>query len=399
MLSSSRTAIQDVLPYFSRRGVDVAFLVPTETGYAKSIMDATATVRSFLLRNGIHDYSVQAQGPEHKVVLPAMLVLPDGLRETTVSLYRPVTKSGDPRIWFRGLKDYCKPTDLLGLVAADGILHVFDLSNVDVVGSIRHKGYAAWLLDQLLAEEVDDVVSELLVSLGEISRLGFVETLVPGDTGIGMTLEHLLGITPNASKAPDYKGIEIKATREGVRTKTRVNLFSQVPDWTRSALPSAQRLLDTYGYWREKSGRQQLYCTISAVKPNPQGLYFHVAEDEGLLRNRSLIGGVVREVVQWDTELLRSRLEEKHAETFWVKADCAVISEVEHFHYLSVVHTRKPLAHQLENLIAGGIITMDYTISQPPGGRIRDHGYLFKIHPDNVELLFPDPIVYSLVDF
>ena len=394
MLSLTRTPLADVLPYFATRGVDVAFLVPTETGYAKSIMDATAPVRDFLSRTGIHDYDSQAQGPDAKHEYPAVLVLGDSLRETTASLYRPATKSGDPRIWLRGLKEYCAPTDLLALVAIDDQLYVFDLSDASVIDSLESNGLAASLLDHA-AQDALSVAAELLTKLKAIARLGFVETLVPGPTGIGMTLEYLLGITANSDKGPDYKGIEIKATRQGGRRSTnRVNLFSQVPDWPRSALTERQ-ILDIYGYLR--IGRRQLYCTVSASKVNSQGLYFALEEDEGLLRNRSDLGGIVCEVAQWDTGLLRTRLDRKHAETFWVKAECGSSQHNESFKYTSVVHTRKPNTHLLEALLASGIITMDYTLSQGPTA-VRNHGYLFKILPSDVSLLFPDPVHYDLAE-
>lgn len=55
MLSMSDTPIADVLRYFADRGIGAAFLVPTPTGYEKSIMDAIAPFRSFLQDAGIHD--------------------------------------------------------------------------------------------------------------------------------------------------------------------------------------------------------------------------------------------------------------------------------------------------------------------------------------------------------
>jgi hypothetical protein len=66
MLSISDTRIEDVLPFFSDRGIDVALIVPTITGLKKSIIDATASVRQFLDRNDIHDYNRQKQGPDAK---------------------------------------------------------------------------------------------------------------------------------------------------------------------------------------------------------------------------------------------------------------------------------------------------------------------------------------------
>lgn len=44
----------------------MAFLVPTPTGYQKSIMDATIPLREMLRETGIHNYVEQKQGPEFK---------------------------------------------------------------------------------------------------------------------------------------------------------------------------------------------------------------------------------------------------------------------------------------------------------------------------------------------
>jgi len=52
-----------------------------------------------------------------------------------------------------------------------------------------------------------------LSKLQIISAKGFVDSLRSGDTGVGMTLETLLGIEANSNRAPDYFGIEIKAKR------------------------------------------------------------------------------------------------------------------------------------------------------------------------------------------
>lgn len=395
MLSLSKTDLKTVLPIFSSRGVDVTFLVPTPTGLDKSIMDAIAPLREFLARTGLHDYQSQAQGPDAKVELPAAFVLPDRTVETTASMYRPTTKMGDPRIWFRGLKERAEAFDLLGIATDGEMLYVFDLSDAQLVESLRHGGTPGANVLARIARSSSRVSEELLKKLVEVSRLGFVETTVRGDTGVGMTLERLLDIAPNSSKAPDYQGIEIKAARRS-KTMNRVNLFSQVPNWGLSALSTAQRLLDEYGYERE--GRRQLYCTVDAVKPNPQGLYFVVDEAAGRLLSKAVQGGVAKDVVQWETGILRTRLLDKHGETFWVKAHARRVDGVEQFHYAEIVHTRKPSAFLLEALIASGVVTMDFTLSQKPNC-VRDHGYLFKIRPENVGLLFPEPIHYDLTAF
>lgn len=95
MLAMSDTDIERFLPLFADVGVSVAFLVPTPTGYGKSIMDAIGPVRVLLKDEGIHDYEMQKQGPEAKQMWPSYFVTANGLIETEASLYRPITKKGD----------------------------------------------------------------------------------------------------------------------------------------------------------------------------------------------------------------------------------------------------------------------------------------------------------------
>lgn len=109
MLAMSDTPIDQFIPYFARTGVPVAFLVPTPTGYEKSIMDATASVRQLLLDSQVHNYETQGQGPVNKVLIPAHFVNYSDVTDSVASLYRPVTKKGDPRIWFSNLRKYCSP--------------------------------------------------------------------------------------------------------------------------------------------------------------------------------------------------------------------------------------------------------------------------------------------------
>lgn len=109
MLAMSDVNIEQFFPVFANTSVPVAFLVPTPTGYGKSIMDATGPVRELLKNARLHDYELQGQGPEHKVMVESYFVYSDRIRETAASLYRPVTKKGDPRIWFKDLRSYCNP--------------------------------------------------------------------------------------------------------------------------------------------------------------------------------------------------------------------------------------------------------------------------------------------------
>ena len=62
-------------------GVESAPLFITQTGFQKSICDATYSIRDFFLKNGVHDYSVQCQGPENKTIRDIIMVSSDGINK------------------------------------------------------------------------------------------------------------------------------------------------------------------------------------------------------------------------------------------------------------------------------------------------------------------------------
>ena len=108
MLNLSNIDIVATYRLFKERGMNVTFIVPTETGLEKSIMDATEEVRTYLEMTGGHSYDSQCQGQEHKKQIVTKLASRGEVVDTTTSLYRPQTKNGDPRIWISGLKKHAQ---------------------------------------------------------------------------------------------------------------------------------------------------------------------------------------------------------------------------------------------------------------------------------------------------
>ena len=53
-------------------------------------------------------------------------------------------------------------------------------------------------------------------------------------------------------------------------------------------------------------------------------------------------------------------------------------------------------SNDIKTIINDGIIQMDFTLKQKTENTTRDHGYLFKLWPENFDLLFPDTKIYSL---
>ena len=163
MLSAADVPIQGVLRYFTQRGIEVAFLVPTETGMAKSIMDATTAVRAFLKNAGIHDFDTQPQGQENKKLVPTQIITCQGLHRTETSLYRPSTKKGDPRIWVNGLKGYADPKNVLALVAtADGGLLVINASNAGLIPGVSTDHSGPLLVRDAPRVDLDSLLNQLI---------------------------------------------------------------------------------------------------------------------------------------------------------------------------------------------------------------------------------------------
>ncbi|MGV0831092.1 MvaI/BcnI restriction endonuclease family protein [Empedobacter brevis] len=375
------------------KSVEVALIEPTTTGLGKSIMDATGSVRAYLKAQNIHDYELQKQGPDHKILINSYLITPSDVINSVASLYRPNTKKGDPRIWFKGLGAYANANDILGILVYNKELYLINITQLDLHALINS------LINNPLKELVNEINSlsrvvadELLALLNKIASQGAIPAMLQADTAIGRTLETLLGIDINSSKKPDYKGIELKSYRD--KRGNRKNLFAQVPDWTDSKFKSSAEILDAFGYPRGDDFK--LYCTVSSIVRNSQGLKLKLDTDLRQLIEHS-DKATVGDFVVWGLETLHKRLLEKHNETFWIGADSLMIDGKEHFIYKKVEHTKKPIISQFDILLEQGIITLDHLIKRTPAGRVVEKGPLFKIKPNGLNLLFPPSQVYSLI--
>jgi hypothetical protein len=396
MLSSADRPIEQVIELLAARNVDCGFLVPTATALDHKILDAHIQLRDYLRSSGFHDYDLQTQGPAAKLVRECWLVGVASVEKTRVSLYRPASKSGDPRIWISSLDSYSKPGNLLAVFAFGDALYVVNASVPGLLESCVDSETPLGKLVQGIAALKDAPAVELLAKLRGIASGGFVQTLRDGPTGVGMTLETLLGIPANSSRAPDFRGIELKASRTTptLASKSRVSLFAQAPEWRESPVGSAMGLLSTYGYL--EAGRLQLYCSMNH---RPNSLGFSLSVNSPKLHALHGRQSSATKVLQWDLERLKNALLEKHQQTFWVKAHTTVINGREHFRYVSAFHTRAPIAANFEPLIESGHIEADFAlhaVSGRLGMRARDHGYLFKMWPKNLHLLFPPSVEHSL---
>ena len=375
--------------------IEYSIFEPTKTGFKKSILDATQPVRTHFELTNFHCYHKQPQGPEFKKITEAYFLSSSISRQTKMSLYRPITKKGDPRMWFTALSTFAEAGDQIAIIIFNNSPYLLNLTKVNLKNELKTSNSKIAFFIYKYTKQTNKIADELLTKLKELAKKP-IKAVGCGDTTVGMSIECALGIPPNSSKQPDYKGIELKSGRKK-KNKTRTTLFAQVADWSNSYCKSSAEILDHYGYQREADFK--LYCTLSTQKKNSQSLKFEIKEDilyEWYITEQN--GKEIRKpVAVWNGATLRSRLHEKHSETFWIEVESIFINSEEYFNLKSVIHTKTPLLNQLMPLIENGVITMDHLIKRnAKNNRVSEKGPLFKIDKCNLDLLFPKPIKYTL---
>ena len=204
--------------------------------------------------------------------------------------------------------------------------------------------------------------------LSEINQMGYVVSLRRGNTGIGYTLETLLGLEENNLKTPDFGDVELKSQRKGVNN--RVTMFT----FNRGVWKIKQReLIERYGYI-DTNGRPSLYCTANS-KPNNQGLLVKVEQETVKLYH--LDGSLVAE---WPGERLIDRFRSKMPALIIVNADTRVNSDrKEEFWFNEAYLLTDPNEDNLLDLIKQDIIIVEVRMHLRENRIVRNHGTGFRI--------------------
>jgi len=123
-----KTKIASNKKQLAKFGIEFSIFEPTITGLKKAILDATQTVRVHFELENFHFYWEQGQGPEHKVLKEVYFLTDDEIIKSKASLYRPKTKKGDPRMWFRKLPSFTEPGDQVAIVIQDDFAYLINLN-------------------------------------------------------------------------------------------------------------------------------------------------------------------------------------------------------------------------------------------------------------------------------
>jgi hypothetical protein len=225
---------------------------------------------------------------------------------------------------------------------------------------------------------IDADLADLLGRFDEIRQMGWIETQRIGDTGLGYTFESLLGIKENNDQTADYRGIEIKCKleREKGVGRGKLNLFQAGPIWTQKMRNHERiRLLG-------QLNPDGLYACHSQVTtlPNNLELALQVVKDSQKID----LSKSARVVGYWPFEKLGARLAEKHSRAVVVKAKYQDTGTKREYLYNELVYCERPSIERFVDLVAHRRLVFEFTMSEKPGGRIRNHGYPWRLSGDHL---------------
>ncbi|MDR2644581.1 MAG: MvaI/BcnI family restriction endonuclease [Endomicrobium sp.] len=218
-------------------------------------------------------------------------------------------------------------------------------------------------------------IAEFKGKFKKIKDMGFVRTKRSGATGIGYTLESLLGILENNSTTPDIEGAELKAHRTNVNGLITLFTFNNKV-WKMPPLDAVKK----YGSI-DKDGRKGLYYTM-ALKPNSAGLFLDVGKTEISVRH---ISGDI--VAVWRLQTLADRFIQKIPALLFVSTFTEERDGVEYFHYYRAQLMQGTSPELLLDQFRAENILVDLRLHDK-GTMARNHGTGFRTYEDKLPLLF-----------
>ncbi|MDR1244464.1 MAG: MvaI/BcnI family restriction endonuclease [Endomicrobium sp.] len=218
-------------------------------------------------------------------------------------------------------------------------------------------------------------IAEFKEKFKKIKDMGFVRTKRSGTTGIGYTLESLLGISENNSTNPDIEGAELKAHRTNVNGLITLFTFNNKV-WKMPPLDAVKK----YGSI-DKDGRKGLYYTM-ALKPNSSGLFLDVGKTEISVRH---ISGDI--VAVWRLQTLADRFIQKIPALLFVSTFTEERDGVEYFHYYRAQLMQGTSPELLLDQFRSENILVDLRLHDK-GTMARNHGTGFRTYEDKLPLLF-----------
>jgi len=215
-------------------------------------------------------------------------------------------------------------------------------------------------------------LDQLVRKIFDIKNKGFIKTRRLHDTGIGKTLEDLLGIKENNLRLPDIGEIELKAKR--------INSQSMLTIATKSPNPrGVNRVLFKKYKYEDKEKHYCLHSTVYGSRYNPQGFRM-VLNDRLELKNSDNIEAY------WPITVFDDVLKSKSDKILLVFADTEGKRKTknEKFHFVEAYLLSNLNINKFKKAIEEDKLKIDIRIgayrSGLKKGKYHDHGTGFRIN-------------------
>lgn len=228
---------------------------------------------------------------------------------------------------------------------------------------------------------LDDFIREYT----KIKATGWITTHRSGPTGVGKTLEDLLGIPENNVHEPDFGEYELKSCR--INSNSMLTMFTQTSQPPRSNTYLRQK----YGYSSSAYDNDEkvLHSTLTASR------FVSIADTGHSLKlicdpeKISIASETGVENVFWNRNALKRSFDRKYKNKFvYAKAQSRGSGASEQFSFTEAYEVSGFSYESFVELLEQGQFYSDLRIGQYPNGRTHDHGTGFRIREADQPLLF-----------
>lgn len=227
----------------------------------------------------------------------------------------------------------------------------------------------------------------------KIRSEGWKETHRKVPTGVGKTLEDLLGIPENNKQEPDFGVYELKSSRKD--SGSMMTLITKSP----SPNGANKCLLCSFGYISSayENNKKVLHATLNANK------FTKIADTQYSLKinydnSRERISiyyknEITKEVkdtgIFWDLNILKKKIESKiKNKIVHVIAESRDGIQAEEFKYENAYLLKEVSPENFFELLKNGKMFVDIRMGQYSNGKLHDHGTAFRIKDSDYHLVF-----------
>ena len=241
-----------------------------------------------------------------------------------------------------------------------------------------------------MGKDMENLINEF----NRIKKMGWIESMRRGSTGIGYTFETLLNKEENDFPIPDYNSIEIKTMR--LKSKRNIHLFNATPDG--DFLFPIERVLNNLGYPDRKEKKYKVFNWEIESKDYTKIGYYKKATIRVNREKRKVDliaykdGKQLKLDTSWSFELLKEKIELKIKYLALIRALSYKKDDKEYFYYKDICFYELKSFDAFIKLIEEGKITVTFKINVYRKGikigQIDNHGTDFAIKEKHLKDLF-----------